>query len=102
MEQFNMYKDGAKVFTTEGTTFDFTDLQSDTECTIGVSRVLNGRESDIVTVKVAPGRDSVEVADGSEDVERYHTGAGWYELPNGEKVRGKDNAIAMLEDLTDE
>jgi len=51
MEQFNIYKDGAKVSTTDGTTFDFTDLQSDTEYTLGVSRVLDGRESDIVTVK---------------------------------------------------
>lgn len=51
MEQFNIYKNGAKVSTTDGTTFDFTDLQSDTEYTLGVSRVLDGRESDIVTVK---------------------------------------------------
>lgn len=36
------------------------------------------------------------------DVAQYHTGGGWYELPNGEKVQGKDNAIAALEDLTDE
>lgn len=26
-----------------------------------------------------------------------HTGGGWYELPNGEKVKGKKEALAKLE-----
>jgi len=26
-----------------------------------------------------------------------HVGGGWYELPNGEKVKGKDEALAALE-----
>ena len=26
-----------------------------------------------------------------------HTGGGWYELPNGEKVQGKTEALAKLE-----
>lgn len=26
-----------------------------------------------------------------------HTGGGWYELPNGKKVKGKDNALKALE-----
>jgi len=32
-------------------------------------------------------------------VNNYHTGAGWYELPNGERVRGKDNAIDVLKEM---
>lgn len=31
-------------------------------------------------------------------VEQYHVGGGYYELPNGDKVRGKDNAIKALEE----
>ncbi|MBY6276148.1 MULTISPECIES: hypothetical protein [Bacillota] len=30
-----------------------------------------------------------------------HVGGGYYELPNGEKVKGKQNAIAELEKLKD-
>jgi len=26
-----------------------------------------------------------------------HIGAGWYELPNGEKIRGKEEALEALE-----
>jgi len=48
---YNIYKDGNKVSTTEETTFEFTELQSDTEYTLGVSRVIDGRESDVVTIK---------------------------------------------------
>ncbi|KDR95906.1 hypothetical protein SAMN02745945_01820 [Peptoclostridium litorale DSM 5388] len=28
-----------------------------------------------------------------------HKGAGWYELPNGEKIQGKDEALKRLEEL---
>ncbi|MCM3600635.1 hypothetical protein M3175_07820 [Robertmurraya korlensis] len=28
-----------------------------------------------------------------------HVGGGYYELPNGEKVKGKDNALKALEEL---
>jgi hypothetical protein len=28
-----------------------------------------------------------------------HTGGGWYELSNGEKVKGKDEAVAAEKDL---
>ncbi len=31
-----------------------------------------------------------------------HLGGGYYELPNGEKVRGKDKATAALEELNKE
>lgn len=31
-----------------------------------------------------------------------HTGGGWYELSNGEKVKGKDEATAAEEDLDKE
>lgn len=49
---YNIYKDGDKVSTTEETTFEVTGLQSDTEYTLGVSRVIEGRESDVTTIKV--------------------------------------------------
>ena len=33
------------------------------------------------------------------DVEQYHTGGGWYTMPDGEKVRGEDEAAKYLEGL---
>lgn len=30
------------------------------------------------------------------DVDEFHTGGGWYELPDGSKVRGRDNAEQAL------
>ena len=51
MEQFTIYKNGTKVSTTGDTAFEVTGLQSDTEYTLGVSRVIDGRESDIATIK---------------------------------------------------
>lgn len=106
MEQFNVYKDGVKVATTDDTTFDFTGLESDTEYVLGVSRVIDGRESDITTIKATteaelepePETEAESAEESTElDVAQYHTGGGWYELPNGEKVQGKDKAIAALE-----
>lgn len=106
MEQFNVYKDGAKVSTTDDTTFKFNDLQSNTKYKIGVSRVIDGRESDITTIKATteaelepePETEAESAEESTElDVAQYHTGGGWYELPNGEKVQGKDKAIAALE-----
>lgn len=109
MEQFNIYKDGVKVSTTDDTTFDFSDLQSNTRYKLGVSRVVDGRESEVVTVSASTKEhipQTPDVTDREEpivyDIDEYHTGAGWYELPNGEKVRGKDNAIETLENLLDE
>lgn len=52
MEQFNIYKNNAKVSTTGDTAFEFTNLQSDTEYTLGVSRVIDGQESDVTAIKV--------------------------------------------------
>lgn len=35
--------------------------------------------------------------DGNES-EPKHVGGGWYELPNGERVKGKDEAIAAMKE----
>jgi len=32
-----------------------------------------------------------------DDIESFHTGGGYYELPNGEKVRGKEKALAAYQ-----
>lgn len=38
--------------------------------------------------------------DEQTDDESYpkHVGGGWYELPNGERVKGKDEAIAAMKE----
>lgn len=38
----------------------------------------------------------------ADDVAQYHTGSGWYELPNGERVRGKEAAIEAAAKTTEE
>lgn len=48
---YNVYKDGEKVATTEGDAFQFNGLESDTEYTLGVSQVIDGRESEVATIK---------------------------------------------------
>lgn len=40
--------------------------------------------------------------DDADSIDQYHTGGGYYELPNGDKVRGKDKAIAALKELIKE
>uniref|UniRef100_A0A7U4DJX0 Uncharacterized protein n=1 Tax=Geobacillus sp. (strain Y4.1MC1) TaxID=581103 RepID=A0A7U4DJX0_GEOS0 len=44
-----------------------------------------------------------EIENGNEvdEDDIKHIGGGYYELPNGEKVKGKQNAIAELEKLKD-
>lgn len=34
-----------------------------------------------------------------EEIDKYHIGGGYYQFPNGEKVRGKENAIEVLEKI---
>ena len=48
---YNVYKNGEKVATTENNTFQLNGLEADTEYTIGVSQVVDGRESEVVTIK---------------------------------------------------
>jgi hypothetical protein len=57
--------------------------------------------------EVDPKNDKEEVDDDEkieDEIEKEgikHVGGGYYELPNGEKVKGKQNAIAELEKLKD-
>lgn len=37
--------------------------------------------------------------EGGQTSEPVHVGGGYYELPNGEKVKGKEEAIAALKEL---
>ena len=106
MDKFNVYKDGVKITTTDDTRFLFEGLETGVEYELGVSRVVDGRESDISTIKATteaevepePEPEAELAGEPTElDVSQYHTGGGWYDLPNGERVQGKDNAIAALE-----
>lgn len=119
---YNIYKNGVKVAQTTDKTYIAGGLQPGTEYTLGVSKVDGDKESDIVEVK---GRtlereesveDSAEGVEGEattlftneteeqptddlNDVSAYHIGGGYYELPNGEKVRGKEAATKALNEL---
>jgi len=60
-------------------------------CEAGIARPV--KEKDIET---AAKDDNVET-NGQEYPK--HTGGGWYELSNGEKIQGKDHAIAAEDEL---
>jgi hypothetical protein len=45
------------------------------------------------------GEEIVEEADEDSEEWPKHVGGGYYELPNGEKVKGKENAHKALADL---
>ena len=38
--------------------------------------------------------------DGTYDIDEMHTGSGWYTLPTGVRVRGRDAAEKALQELT--
>ena len=42
-----------------------------------------------------------EPEDDAPDVEQYHVGSGWYELPDGAKVRGQQAATERLAELSE-
>ena len=42
-------------------------------------------------------KDSALNAEFNQGVK--HTGGGWYQLPNGEKIQGKDEALIAFEEL---
>jgi len=62
-----------------------------------------GKMSDERFKEVFPYVDSPlaeeQQTDALQDVSAYHVGGGYYELPNGEKVRGKEAAQAVLEEM---
>ena len=112
---YNVYQDGKKVGQTSDKTHVFKGLQPDTEYTLGVSKVEGDKESPIIEVEwrtlereeIVEGEMeglSVDAADepltdGLNDVSAYHVGGGYYELPNGEKVRGKEAAQLKLDEM---
>lgn len=70
---YNIYKNSELVTQTEDTTYTFDGLEADTEYTLGVSKVVDGRESVIVEVvgrtkaKPVTPPENVEVTDSTED-----------------------------------
>lgn len=98
---YNIYKDNEKVGQTADKTFVVKELQPDTEYTLGVTKVDGDKESPIIEVVGRTKEEQVvplpeDEIEGLNDVSTYHVGGGYYELPNGEKVRGKEAALALL------
>lgn len=57
-----------------------------------------------ITSDVEQPKDTDKLTDNAVetlDVAQYHTGGGWYKLPNGERVQGKHNAIQALEGMVE-
>lgn len=116
---YNVYQDGVKVAQTTDKTYTVSGLQPGTTYKLGVAKVEGEKESVIVEVegRTLEREESVEedvegveseveglsIGEAEEqhtgdlnDVSAYHVGGGYYELPSGEKVRGKEAALALL------
>ena len=101
---YNIYKKGKRIAQTADKSYTISGLEADTEYTLGVSKVEGGRESAVVEVVGRTKEGRVEPlpeveTDALQDVSVYHVGGGYYELPSGEKVRGKEAAQAALEEM---
>lgn len=108
---YNIYKDQKKIGQTKEKNFIVDGLDPNTEYTLGVSKVEGDKESAVVEVKgrtsereeIVEGEmeglsvDEVEemLTDGLNDVSAYHVGGGYYDV-NGERVRGKEEALKLL------
>lgn len=55
------------------------------------------KDAERVAFLVEKGFLEVNKKDGSNTIK--NTGGGWFELPNGDKVQGKDEALSALEAL---
>lgn len=119
---YNIYKNGVKVAQTTDKTYTVSGLQPGTAYKLGVAKVEGDKESAIVEVEGRTLEHEVGVEEDVEgveseveglsigeveeqhtgdlnDVSAYHVGGGYYELPNGEKVRGKEAATKALNEL---
>ena len=101
---YNIYKQGKRIAQTADKTYAISGLEAGTEYTLGVSKVEGGRESAIVEVVGRTKEEQVvplpgDETEGLNDVSTYHVGGGYYELPNGEKVRGKEAAQLKLDEM---
>lgn len=66
----------------------------------GESDVFESKDSERIAFLVAEGFIEEATAEPKGEVsEPQHVGGGYYELPNGEKIKGKEEAIATLKDL---
>lgn len=119
---YNIYRDQKKIGQTKEKNFVVDGLEPDTEYTLGVSKVEGDKESAIVEVEGRTLEHEESVEEGAEDVggeaeglsisgaeeqptgdlndvSMYHVGGGYYELPSGEKVRGKEAAQLKLNEM---
>lgn len=107
---YNIYKDSEKIGQTADKTFVVDGLQPDTEYTLGVTKVEGNEESAVTTVTARthgveeelPNTDEGAAEEGvttlSDDISAYHVGGGYYDI-DGERVRGKDAAQALLDEV---
>ena len=60
-------------------------------------KIINGKR--IESAMREPPRNAMRPKAEPKKIYPKHTGGGWYELSNGEKVQGKDNAIQAEKEL---
>lgn len=69
---------------------------------VGENDVPEGSLDHVGGCKMIPKNDATHTVVTESEKRDYpiHEGAGWYLLSNGEKVRGKDNALEAEEELS--
>lgn len=99
---YRIYKDGVVIKETTDKTLTVDELGVGKHL-FAVVPVIDGVEgvAQIIDVDVHQVEEAVEmVEEKSVDIlEEYHTGAGWYEFPDGHKVRGKVKAKEYFDSL---
>ncbi|MBU8908511.1 hypothetical protein [Desertibacillus haloalkaliphilus] len=91
------WRNGHRVVVKPGESFVPTDAELKAfgdKFVLEIANVSNSGKGESVQKKV----QDIEGLD-QEDVDQYHAGGGYYELPDGEKVRGKENAMEALKQL---
>lgn len=88
-ENNELYRVGDYVFSLDQKELDALAKQGyiEDEDTVKVAKIKDGT----ISVETA---DKKEVAEETADIK--HVGGGYYELPNGERVQGKEEALAAL------
>lgn len=74
--------------------------QQQQEAAEKAEQIRNEEEQDAAEEKPAEEEQAASEEKAVEEEQIKHTGGGYYELPNGEKVQGKENALKALADLS--
>lgn len=88
----------------DGRKVEILDRDPRTESGEGEEEQAESEEPEVDESESGESEETESEGEQSEEPEEWpkHTGSGWYELPNGEKVQGEEAANEKLEQLREE